>query len=579
MLIYIMAVIVLISIYYKKYPSNIETPISGSVLHTIDLYGWQDMDPLNACTISDIQSISKIYEGLYTYDPFKHPAEIIPNLAEDMPTISSDELTYTIKIKKGVFFQNDPCFPNGTGRELQASDFVFTIKRMVDPSNTAPYSSLLNGKIKGLNEWKQSAVLDYGQEVKGLQALDPYTLQITLTAPFPNIVYILTMWPTFAVAQEAVQYYGADFPNHPVGTGPFMLEGCFNRQAKQFTFIKNPTFRTEYFPSKVAPPYQHMLAYAGQKLPLVDKIITTVITGDQARWLNMQNKKNDILCIEKTTFHLSMVEHEKLLPTLEQKGLVLQKVDIDTIEYIGFNHSNELFGKNIALRQAMAMAFDKEMYNQLFYHNQAEVAHALISPKGLKGYMVSHPYDYNLKCAKAYLAEAGYPNGKGLPMITLDVIEETNDVQKATFFAQCMAKIGIKIKVVSNVARKFRKRMAANATMLHIYSWLADYPEPASLLQVLRNKHLANLEYQNDEFNKLFDEATAIRDKDKRYGTYASLNQIAAEQVPMIYAVHYPLQILHYKWVKNVKYSEFGILLERYIAIDQTDILKMGLDS
>lgn len=569
---YLMAISILAAIYYNEHRKNKSVGCSA-VLQNVAMRAINGTDPVRLDDVDSAQVVSKIYEGLYEYHYLERPFKLVPNLAEGMPSISPDGLIYTFKVKKGVFFQDDACFPNGKGRELKASDVVFSLKRVVDPRNAAPFIDFINGKIKGLDEWQCLPSLNYEQEVAGLKVLDDYTLQVTLTAPWSEFLDFLAHNTCLVVAKEAVMHYGAEFLNHPVGTGPFMLQGAFNPQEKKIEFTKNPNFREKRFPSEAAPQYQYMLAYAGKKIPLVDKVITHIVTEEQPRWLKMQKAEIDVDRVESSSFILSIVKDGVLLPELVEKGLVLTQEPGASTEFFGFNHNHQLFSKNRYLRQAMSLAFDRDTYNQVFYNGAAEVANSLVPPSLLDpSELFKNPYAYNLERAKEYLAKAGYPGGKGLPAITLDVRPETSEKNKSDFFAKCMAKIGIKVQVITNTwPELYNKVFKTHAVMMYAMAWNADYPDASSFLQLVSSKNLGGLQYENDEFNTLFSKAMAIPDSQVRSLLYTELSKTTSETVPMICAVHRPIQFLHHKWIKNFVYSGFNLGLDQYIAVDMAE--------
>ncbi|CAH2559944.1 ABC transporter substrate-binding protein [Cardinium endosymbiont of Oedothorax gibbosus] len=568
----LMAVWVFASIYWKEYKKE-QKMIATPTLNNVALSTINGTDPIRISDKYSTEVVGKIYEGLYAYHYLKRPFQLVTNLAEEMPSISPDGLVYTFKIKQGVVFQDDPCFPDGKGRVLKAADFVFSLKRLADPKNIVPYLGLIKGKIKGLDAWKQQA--DYAQEVEGLKVLDDYTLQVTLTEPWADFVHFLAMPAAFVVAKEAVIHYGPEFLNHPVGTGPFTLEGGFNPQANQLTFVKNPSFREKFFPAEGDTLYQPMIvAYAGRKLPLVDKVVTDVIIAEQPLTLKLENKKLDVAPISSSSIALSMIENNALLPKWGKKGLVLVQSSSVITQFFGFNHSHTVF-QNPDLRRAMSMAFDRETYNQTFYKGAAQLAHSLLPPTLMdEANALQVSYGYNLERAKEYLVKAGYPGGKGLPVITLDAIAGTNYKDQAQFFAKCMAHIGIEVQVVTNLPAEHWNKITKGATMMHLLRWQADCPEPSSFLQVIRNKELCGLFYENARFNTLFHKAMATTDDGERKALYLELAKIATEEVPMICALHVPEQYLHYNWVKNVAFSDFCPSLDAYIAVDMAAKVK-----
>ncbi|MBI3542424.1 MAG: hypothetical protein HY075_04005, partial [Deltaproteobacteria bacterium] len=207
----------------------------GNVLRTGVREKYKSLDPAHGQDYYSNTLIRRAYEGLLEYHYLKRPYVIEPLLAEGMPAVSRDGLTYTFKIKQGVRFQDDKAFPDGKGRELVASDFVYSFKRLADPKEASEGWWVLDGKIAGLNEWAEAArktdKADYLAPVAGLQAPDAHTFVLKLTKPNPLILHSLTMPYTNVVAHEAVARYGKEFGSHPVGTGPFRLDSLTPLQA------------------------------------------------------------------------------------------------------------------------------------------------------------------------------------------------------------------------------------------------------------------------------------------------------------------------------------------------------------
>ena len=199
------------------------------VMHLSLITKVQTLDAGNMRDVYGMTVASNIYETLYNYHYLKRPYEIMPILAEGMPEISEDKLTYTIRIKKGVLFQDDPCFPDGKGRELKADDFVFALKRIANVKYRSQNWPGYNDRIAGLDDFREYTkqfpdewAVDYSYDVEGLRALDDYTLQIKLTRPWPQIIEsALSDTTTSPMPREAVDYYRRQIGHKPVGTGPY----------------------------------------------------------------------------------------------------------------------------------------------------------------------------------------------------------------------------------------------------------------------------------------------------------------------------------------------------------------------
>ncbi|MCR9203124.1 MAG: ABC transporter substrate-binding protein [Halobacteriovoraceae bacterium] len=544
------------------------------------------MDPIYANDRYSSNEVARVYEGLLQYHYLKRPYTLVPNLAEAMPTVSKDGLTYTFKIRKGINFQDDAAFQGGKGRELVAEDFVYSIKRLADPKLQGLGWWLLDGKIKGLNEWRKKytelPATDYEEEVEGLKALDRYTLQFKLAKPFPQFLYGLAMPFTYAVAKEVVVKYGKEFLNHPVGTGPFAIKDGVFKQTKKIEYVKSPTFREKKYPCEASPQFEKegLLKDCGKKLPLVDRLVVNIIEEDQPRWLNFQKGKVEYVAVPKDNFDTVIPDAKNLSPEYKEKGIELLVSPSLDVTYTAFNHDLELFKDNVKLRQAMSLAYDIDTANKLFYNNQAIPAQSVVPP-GIAGHMDNYtsPYRGNgspeqMAKAKKLLAEAGYPEGKNLPEITYDCPNSTVSRQIGEYFKKQMAKIGVKVKVIQNPWPELQKKITTRNVMTYGIAWGADYPDAENFLQLLYGPNRApganGSGYDNQELNRLFKVAAVMQDSPERTALYEKMNRIAAEEVPWVYGVHRQSFVLKHSWLLNFVSSDFDAGIGQYLNIDKT---------
>lgn len=555
-----------------------EQNFDEKVLNIIGIDKIKGFDPIYCADLYTGREIGKVYEPLLGFHYLKRPYELEANLAESLPTVSTDGLTYTFKLRKGVKFHDDKCFPGGKGREVTADDVLYSIRRLADPKLQSTGWWLLDGKIVGLNQWRdkhaQSGKPDYAESVAGLQKIDSHTFQFKLTKPFPQFLYALTMNFTAVVAHEAVETYGAEFQNHPVGTGPFVLNYFDN--TNKIVYKRNPTYREKYYPSEGEPSDEAagLLADAGKRLPLVDKVVVKIQIESSPRWLSFQKGLADHLAIPKDNFNEAVDKNGKLSVENQKKGMRLTITPQLDTTYIAFNHEDPLFKNNLKLRQAMSLAYDRNESNKLFYSNTAVVAESVIPP-GIAGYKKEYrnPWTHkDLKLAKKLLAEAGYPGGKGLPVLTFDTAAGTVYRQMAEFFAKQMEEIGIKVKISINTWPELVKKTNTKRVQLFGMAWGGDYPDAENFLSLLYGPNEApgnnSSNFKNAEFDKLYAQASVMQDGPDRTAIYEKMNELLGSQVPWIFCVHRSDSHLSQGWLRNFKYIEFDHFQAQYLNVD-----------
>ena len=186
-------------------------------------------DPAHALDEPTVRATGRLYEGLLQYAHKERPYRLEPLLAAAMPTVSEDGLTWRFELRRGIYFVDDRCFTasGGKGRELVAADVVYSIMRIADTQVGSSGFWTLRGKIEGLDDFRAASLgeepTDYDLPIAGLRAIGTHEVEIRLTEPYPQLPWVLAMPYTFVVPREAVEYYGEQFANHPVGSGPYIL--------------------------------------------------------------------------------------------------------------------------------------------------------------------------------------------------------------------------------------------------------------------------------------------------------------------------------------------------------------------
>ena len=271
-----------------------------------------------------------IFETLLTYDYLARPAKLVPLAAETLPVVTDGGKTYTLKVRKGVYFAPDRAF-KGVRRELTAADFAYSLKRLVDPKIQSPHAWLLEGKIVGLDELtaaaKKSGTFDYDARIPGLETPDRYTLVIRLKATDFNLAYVLAHEPTSAVAREVVETYAdvaGKVMDNPVGTGPYLLKEWV--RSSKIVLEANPDYRgfTWDFTSD-DPADQPLIAQMkGKRMPQVGRVEISIMEEDQSRLLAFQNGELNLMNMEGPLAP-KVLNGGELTPEMQKKGIRISR--------------------------------------------------------------------------------------------------------------------------------------------------------------------------------------------------------------------------------------------------------------
>ncbi len=368
-----------------------------------------------------------IFEGLYHYDHLARPSKIKPLTAESMPEVSSDFKTWTVKIKPGIYFSDDPAF-NGKKRELVAEDYVFALKRFADPKLKSPgWTYLETFAFVGLSQMRKNAIdgkkpFDYDQPIEGLKALDRYTVQFNMERARPRFVEMLATSDLYgAFAREVALAYGDQIAAHPVGTGPFVLKQW--RRSSLIVLERSPTFRNMRYDAEPAADDaegQALLArFKGRKLPMVDRVEVSIIEEEQPRWLSFLNDEHDFIEQLPPEFVDSAMPKGKLAPNLAKRGMHGLRTLRPDIQLILYNMDDPIVGgyslEKIALRRAMNLGYNIDREIRLARHNQAIPANGPTLPHtvGYDAAFKSENGDFDPARARALLDMHGYVDKDG----------------------------------------------------------------------------------------------------------------------------------------------------------------------
>ncbi len=557
---------------------------NDSVLYSTHSAKIRGLDPGDIGDTTSSLIASQIFECLYQYHYLKRPYQLIPCLAEQMPVMSQDGLVWTIKIKKGVRFADDKCFKNGKGREVTANDFIFAWKRIANIKYLSKNWWIFDNKIIGLDEFreytktcKKADDVDYNMPVEGLQAPDDHTLVIKLKKPWPQMVYMLAHLPTAPMAKEAVDYYKKDIINHPIGTGPYMLKKW--HKGSYIEMVKNPSYRDERYPSEGEPNdlRDGLLADAGKKLPLTNRIVSVLIQEDPPRWFLFLQGKIDISGIPKDNFSEAIDMRRELTPEMKKRNIKLTKFRDPSTYWIGFNMEDEIIGQNLPLRKCLSCAVDREKYIALFTNNRGEPAYGFTPPlmssynKEIKNIAQT---EYDPAKAHQYKAEAEKLNGGKLPKLTLG-IPSTDAIarQEGDFLRRCFSDVGLDVEIDYMDWPTFQEKIKTKSLQMFMLGWVADIPDAENFLQLFYSKNVSpgsnNFNYVNMDFDKIYEKASIMPDSPERDALYRQAEEIVIKDCPAIFMMHGAAYMLTHDWALNIKPHAFAYGLSKYRRIDQ----------
>ena len=388
-------------------------------------------DPARIIDLYSRTVTAHIFESLYGYDALARPVVVLPKLAAALPEMSDDFRVWTVRLRPGIFFADDPAF-KGQRRALVADDLLYAFKRVVDPANKSPAAtSVLDLGFVGLAEARQRALstrqpFDYRTPIAGLQALDAHTLRFNLKAPRPRFIQTLCAPDILgAQAHEVVDFYGEAIGEHPVGTGPFCLKQWV--RGSKIVLERNPQFREMTYQAEPAADDaagQAILArLKGRRLPMVDRVEVAIIEENQPQWLSFLNTEIDCLAANTGSvpleFSMLAVPNGRLAPNLARRGVQLQRSLRSDCAMAYFNMDDPVVGgytpDKVALRRALSLAYDVEREVRLVRRGQAVPAQSPILP-GTTGYdpaFRSEMSQHSVARAKALLDMHGYIDRDG----------------------------------------------------------------------------------------------------------------------------------------------------------------------
>jgi len=504
-------------------------------------------DPVKVSDYYSGTVISGIFDPLLTYDYLARPATLVPNTALSLPEITDKGRTYTVKVRPGIYFADDPAF-KGAKRELTALDYAYSLRRFLDPKNNSPYAFLFEG-------------------VAAIETPARHTLVIRLKNTDLNFSHVLAFPLAGAVAREAIEHYGDESAAHPVGTGPFRLKS-YTRSSK-IVLEANPGFRE--------------VMRDGKRLPLIGGVEISVMEETQSRWLAFQRGETDMEYQLSEVATAFMTPGGELRPEFAARGIGLERSVDPEIIYLYFNMQDRTVGglskEKIALRRAIAMAYKVEDLIRIIRKGQSIRAYYPIPP-GVAGhdpeYRSSIPHDP--RAANALLDRFGYrkgpdgyrrlPNGDPL-VIRFSSTPTERDRQYDELMKRSLDAIGIRLEIHKDRFPELIKLENQCRLMMRIAAWIADYPDGDNFMQLLYGPNSGqsnNACYRSAQYDRRYEKSRLLPHGPERDKLYREMARVMETDTVWLLADSRYRNVLLQPRVQGFK--KHPVLHEEWLYID-----------
>jgi ABC-type transport system substrate-binding protein len=494
--------------------SGLTTPVKaqGAVLRYPIGGDPEHLNPFTATTIAIGTVMNNIYEGLFRLD--KETGLAVPHLAESY-TVSDDKLVYTIVLRKGVMFHaTDKVKFENDDREFKADDFVWAAKLSLNKDETISAHPEWMESVVGAEDFKEGKA----EDLAGLKQLDDYTLEFTLAAP--NRLFLNTLGVP-AVAKEAYEQLGAEFGNNPVGTGPFRFV-----EWQRDNFIMLEANSDYWMPDS----------------PKVAGVRFINIPDANTALLQYRQGELDFLFSFPSGQRKAVME-EFAADYNERAGL--------NVRYFGFKMDKGFFAENPKVRQAFNHAFDRALVWDQLMEGARFPALLGYLPPAMPASTPATIYEYDMAKAAALLAEAGFPNGEGVPPLQLYVFAGAKDELSLPVLQDSLAQLGVALEIVVEDASTYWDHIGQDDVLMFLSGWSAGLLDPADVFNFLHYKGRDDSKYDNPEVNALLDAGLQEFDADKRVEIYQKAHDLITADAPWIVSAYSKVSWLQKANIEN----------------------------
>lgn len=471
------------------------------------------LDPIKSFGLTEAQVLRDLLEGLVNQDAYGEP---ISGVAIDWKT--TDNQTWVFTLRQNARWSN--------GDKVTASDFVYSWRRLVNPANASSFSWF--AALSGIQNAQEIIDGKLPSEKLGVEAIDPYTLKVSLDRPVPYFPNMTTNFSLYPVHKQSVEKYGNDWTRvgHLVGNGAFMLTGRVVNEK----IVLTPN------------PY-----YWDHKNTVLKKV--TFLPINQESHATKRYLAEDLDITE--SFPKNM--YQKLLRDIP--GEVFTPDQLGTY-YYAFN-TQRAPTNDIRVRRALSMTIDRKLIagkilgtgEKPAWRFTPDVTAGFQPEKSRQEILTQQELDNQ---ARTLLKEAGYGFGNPLKLSLLYNNLENNQRIAIAISSEWKKKLGVEVKLVNQEWKTYvDNRNTGNFDVVRA-SWTGDYNEPSSFLSLLTSTHSGNLaKFHNSAYDTLLKEASQETDEMARNRDYNQAEKIITEQAPIAPIYQYTNGRLIKSWLKG----------------------------
>jgi oligopeptide transport system substrate-binding protein len=470
--------------------------------------GIASLDPAFAKNQSIIWPVHQLYNTLVQTDA---RLNIVPSLAVSWD-ISDDKKTYQFHLRRDVFFHDNEAFHQGRGRLLIASDIVYSLSRILDKKTASSGAWIFNERISG---------------TEAFSAPDDSTFELRLLTPFHPMLGLLSMQYCSIVPHEVVEKYGKDFRSHPCGTGPFQFKSW--EEGQDLVLVKNEN----YFEKDSG----------GIRLPYLDAIKISFFDNRATEFLLLQQGRLDFMNDIDPSFKDEVLNKKGELKKDWVGRIILSTSPYLNTEYLGIVVDSSLTAvkhsplRLLKIRQAMNYGFDRRKMMMYLRNSIGTPAESGFIPPGLPSFDSSlvHGYHYDPLRARILLAEAGFPGGYGLPVITLKTVDTYADL--AGFITRQLEEIGMKVQIDITQKSLLLEEAARSQALFFRASWIGDYPDAENYMSVFYSENPSPpnyTRYSNPVFDRLYRNSLIENNDSIRFDLYRKMDQLMIDDAPIV---------------------------------------------